>query len=191
MSATVSDYTACIQRLLTDIGYRYEPFPPYDANYWGPFHTWMLDTLGPTSSWSLKKLNELEHASGGLMERAYPYAGTQLKLLFAKLTAIVILIDDSIEDESVHADIVQFAHKLYLGEAQQNEMLALYHANMKELSEMYGNDTVLRGLALVPWINYIDACLMEKQIFTAEVRLSERSVDYPLKLELLARTSED
>ncbi|KAJ7881253.1 isoprenoid synthase domain-containing protein [Mycena leptocephala] len=160
MSATVSDYTACIQRLLTDIGYRYEPFPPYDANYWGPFHTWMLDTLGPTSSWSLKKLNELEHASGGIIERAYPYAGTQLKLLFAKLTAIAILIDDSIENES-------------------NEMLALYHANMKELSEMYGNDTVLRGLALVPWINYIDACLMEKQIFTAERELAKTKMASP------------
>lgn len=120
----------------------------------------------------MKQLTELEHAAGGIIERVYPYASVELKLLFAKLTAIAILIDDSIEDEAVHAEIVQFSHRLYLGEVQQNGMLALYHTSMKELSDMYGDDTVLRGLAIVPWINYIDACMMEKQIFTAEVRFT-------------------
>ncbi|KAJ7624323.1 terpenoid synthase [Mycena polygramma] len=165
----------CIQRLFTDIGYRFEPFPPYDTEYWGPFHDWMLYTLGPTSTWSVKQLTELEHSAGGIIERAYPYASIQLKLLFAKLTAIAILIDDSIEDESVHGEIVQFSHKLYLGEEQENRMLALYHQNITELSAVYEKDTVLRGLATVPWINYIDACLMEKQIFDAEVRFNSRA----------------
>jgi hypothetical protein len=167
--STSPEYVTCIQRLLTDIGYRYEPFPSYDADYWGPFHFWMLNTLGPTSSWTAKQLAELEHSAGGVIERSYPHASTQLKLLFAKLTAIAILIDDSIEDEVVHEQIVQFSQRLYRGEAQQNGMLALYHATIQELSEMYGNDSVLRGLAIVPWINYIDACLMEKQILSAEV----------------------
>ncbi|KAJ7245609.1 isoprenoid synthase domain-containing protein, partial [Mycena haematopus] len=165
---STSEYSTCIQRLFTEIGFRHEPFPQYDADYWGPFHDWMFNTLGPTSSWGPQKLAGLEHASGGIIERAYPYTSTQLKLLFAKLTAIAILIDDSIEDEAVHDHLVQFSAKLYRGEDQQNGLLALYLSNMKELSEIYGDDSVLRGLAVVPWINYIDACLMEKQIFTAE-----------------------
>lgn len=45
---TPSDFTTGIQRLLTDIGYRYESLPPHDTEYWGPFHAWMLYTLGPT-----------------------------------------------------------------------------------------------------------------------------------------------
>jgi hypothetical protein len=133
----------------------------------------MLNTLGPTSSWGPKKLGELEHAAGGVIERSYPYMSTPLKLLFAKLTAIAILIDDSIEDEDVHHHLVQFSARLFRGEVQQNALLALYHANIRELSEMYGDDSVLRGLATVPWINYIDACLMEKEIFSADRKRSE------------------
>ncbi|KAJ7748359.1 terpenoid synthase [Mycena metata] len=169
--STLSDYTDCIKRLLIDIGYRDEPFPAYDSNYWGLFHSWMLEELGPTSTWSLKQLSELEHAAGGIVERAYPCASLQLKLLYAKLTAIAILIDDSLEDEAVHAEILQFSHRLYLGHGQENGMLALYHENMKELSDAFADDAVLRGLAIVPWINYIDACLLEKVLFTTQVRL--------------------
>ncbi|KAJ7176336.1 isoprenoid synthase domain-containing protein [Mycena crocata] len=161
----------CLQRLLTEIGYRPEPFPPHDTSYWEPFHEWMVYTLGAASSWNAKQIAELEHTAGGVIDRSYPYMRTDLKLLFAKLTAIAILIDDSIEDEVVYSDILQFSHKVYLGEAQDNGLLALYHDNMKELSIVYGNDAVLRGLAIVPWINYIDACLMEKDIFTAEVSI--------------------
>ncbi|KAF8193219.1 hypothetical protein K438DRAFT_2132881 [Mycena galopus ATCC 62051] len=168
---STSEFSTCIQRLLSDIGYRHEPFPLYDADYWVPFHGWMLNTLGPTSSWGPRKLAELEHAAGGIIERAYPYMSTPLKLLFAKLTAIAILIDDSIEDADVHHHLVQFSARLFRGEVQQNALLALYHANIRELSEMYGDDSVLRGLATVPWINYIDACLMEKEIFSADTAL--------------------
>ncbi|KAJ7511372.1 isoprenoid synthase domain-containing protein [Mycena galericulata] len=168
MSTAFSDYATCVRDLLIGIGYRYEPFPPYNADYWGPFHIWILYTLGPTSSWNVKQLNELEHTAGGVAERAYPYATIQLKLLFAKLTAIALILDDSIEDETVYGEIIQFSHKLYFGEAQENGMLALYHENIKELSEVYGNDVVLRDLAVVPWITYIDACLIEKSIFTSE-----------------------
>ncbi|KAJ7618740.1 hypothetical protein FB45DRAFT_755883 [Roridomyces roridus] len=164
-----SDFSTIVQNLLLDIGYRYEPCPPYDPEYWGPFHHWMLHTLGPVSTWNIKQLTELEHSSGGIIERSYPYTSIPFKLLFAKLTAIAILIDDSLEDDRVNAEIVRFSHRIYLGEKQPDGMLELYHANMKELSDMYGDDTVLRGLALVPWINYIDACLIEKQIVVAMV----------------------
>ncbi|KAJ7726011.1 hypothetical protein DFH07DRAFT_1002067 [Mycena maculata] len=174
------EYITSLRRLLTEIGYRDEAAPPYDTAYWGPFHAWMFDTLGPTSSWGVKQLTELEHSSGTIIERAYPHASVQLKLLFAKLTAIAILIDDSIEDEAVYTEILQFSHKLYLGEVQQNGMLALYHDNLKELSEVYGADAVLRGLAIVPWINYIDACLMEKEIFTAERELAKNADMQPV-----------
>ncbi|KAJ7258984.1 isoprenoid synthase domain-containing protein [Mycena rebaudengoi] len=171
--STSNEFTVCIQRLFTEIGFRHQPFPPHDTNYWAALHAWMHDTLGPMSSWSLEQLGELEHSSGGIIERAYPYASTELKLPFAKLTAIAILIDDSIEDEFVHAQIVQFSQRLYRGEPQQNGLLALYQESITELSEIFGDDSVLRGLAVVPWINYIDACLMEKQIFTAERELSK------------------
>ncbi|KAF7336337.1 Terpenoid synthase [Mycena venus] len=129
--STSPEYVTCIQRLLTEIGYRHESFPPYDVDYWGPFHVWMLNTLGPTSSWTEKQLAELEHSAGGVIERSYPHASTQVKLLFAKLTAIAILIDDSIEDEVVYEQIVQFSQRLYRGEAQQTGMLALYHATIQ------------------------------------------------------------
>ncbi|KAJ7464848.1 isoprenoid synthase domain-containing protein [Mycena galericulata] len=179
MSTTLPEYATCIRGLLTDIGYRYKPFPPYDANYWGPFHIWILYTLGPISSWNVKQLTELEHTAGGVAERGYPYATTQLKLLYAKLTAIALILDDSIGDETVYGEIVQFSHKLYFGEAQENGMLALYHENMKELSEVYGNDVVLRDLAVVPWITYIDACLIERSIFTSQRKMASTG-DMPL-----------
>ncbi|KAJ6476899.1 isoprenoid synthase domain-containing protein [Mycena sanguinolenta] len=171
--STSFDYPACIRSLLTEIGYRYEPFPLYDAEYWNTFHTWMFDTLGPTSTWSAEQLTELEHSSAGIIERVYPYASTEMKLLWAKLSAIGILIDDSIEDQDVNADIAQFSHKIYLGEDQEHAMLALYHDTIKEMSHMYGNDSVLRGFAIVPWLNHTDACLMEKDIFEAERELAK------------------
>ncbi|KAF8147908.1 terpenoid synthase [Mycena galopus ATCC 62051] len=165
---STTNYATCIKHLLTDLGYRSQPLPPYDDNYWGPFHTWMFDGLGPTTSWSAKHLTELEHSAGSYVERAYPYASTDMKILYAKLTALCLYVDDSIEDEAVCAEIMQFSHKLYLGERQQNPMLALYHATLKELSDLHGNNTFLRDLAVLPWISHIDACLIEKQIFTAE-----------------------
>ncbi|KAJ7469356.1 hypothetical protein B0H11DRAFT_2044061, partial [Mycena galericulata] len=58
-------------------------------------------------------------------------------------------------------------------------MLALYHENLKELSEFYGNNAVLRGLAVVPWITYIDACLIEKSIFTSQRKMPSTG-DLPL-----------
>ncbi|KAJ7865027.1 terpenoid synthase [Mycena olivaceomarginata] len=139
----VFDYNTHIQRLLTDIGYRYEAIPTYDATYWSPFHTWMLYTLGPTSPCNVKQLTELEQVAGGIVEASISLCKRRHKACLAKLTALVVVIDDSIEDEA----------KLYLGEAQQNGLLGLYHESMKELSEIYGNDAVLRGCSRCPLDN--------------------------------------
>ncbi|KAJ7831629.1 hypothetical protein B0H13DRAFT_1547928, partial [Mycena leptocephala] len=79
-----------------DLEYRYAPPPSQDANYWNPFHQWILYTLGPTSSCSEKRLVEPEHAAGSISKRAYPYTSTELQLLFAKVTAL-----DSIQDEAL------------------------------------------------------------------------------------------
>ncbi|KAK7046474.1 terpenoid synthase [Favolaschia claudopus] len=167
------EFTQCVRRFLKDIGFCHEPFPPYDAQCWGPFHDWMLDVLGPGSSWNDKQLVELEHVGRGIIERSYPYASTEIKLLYAKLTAIVTLIDDSMEDEAMHQDIVQFSDRVYQGETQQNPVLALYHEDLKTLSKLHKQDSVLRGLAVVPWIDHIDACLMEKQLLILECKRSE------------------
>ncbi|KAJ7729390.1 isoprenoid synthase domain-containing protein [Mycena maculata] len=170
--STASNQAASLRRLFTDIGYSYKPLLQSDASYWEPFHAWMLDTLAPKCSWSPKQLVELEHSAGSLSERIYPYATMHIKHLFAKVTAIAIIIDDSIEDQVIYEDIVQFSHRVYLGVEQPNGLLALYHASIKELSDAYGNDAVVRGLAVVPWINFIDACLIEKDIFTQAVEAS-------------------
>ncbi|KAJ7912048.1 hypothetical protein B0H13DRAFT_2478591, partial [Mycena leptocephala] len=84
MSTPLSNYATCVKRLLIDLEYRYEPPPSHDANYWDLFH-------------HEKRLDELEHAAGSTSKRAYPYASTELQLLFAKVTALGLLIDDSIQ----------------------------------------------------------------------------------------------
>ncbi|KAK6992666.1 terpenoid synthase [Favolaschia claudopus] len=167
------EFTQCIRRFLKDIGFCHEPMPKYDPQYWGPFHHWMLQVLGPKSSWNDKQLAELEHEAGGIIERVYPCASMEHNLVYAKLTAIAILIDDSIEDETVNQDITRFSERLYRGEAQKNALLALYHENMKELSDTHGQDSVLRGLAIVPWMTHIDACLMERELLLVEVATNE------------------
>ncbi|KAJ7230695.1 isoprenoid synthase domain-containing protein [Mycena pura] len=168
MSAPLSHYAARVKRLLTDLEYRFEPPAPHDANYWDLLHQWTLYTLWPTSSCSEKRLAEMEHAAGHMGKRAYPYASTELQLLFAKITALAILIDDSMEDEATCAELAQFSHKLFLGEPQENRMLALYHATLKEMSYVYEGNDVLRDMAVVPWIAFIDGCLMEKQMFISQ-----------------------
>ncbi|KAJ6524188.1 isoprenoid synthase domain-containing protein [Mycena capillaripes] len=164
MSTPLSNYATCVQRLLVDLEYRSEPPPPHDANYCDLFHRWILYTLGPTSSCSEKRLAELEHAAGSISKRTYPYASTEIQLLFAKVTALGLLIDDSIQDEAVCTEIAQFSHKLFLGEPQDNRMLALFHATLKELSYVFEDNEVLRDMAVIPWIAFIDGCLMERHL---------------------------
>lgn len=177
MSTTVS-WSSSVRLLLHDIGYRYETLP-HDTNYWGSFHEWIISTLGPVCPWNFEQLTELEHAAGGVVDRGYPYASGQLKLVFAKLSAMVIVIDDSIDDPTLYDEIVQFSRKLYIGEPQDNGMLALFQVSLKELSNFYGNDAVLRDLTVLPWISFIDGCLMEKYMYATQVS------EYQLYTELL------
>ncbi|KAK7048895.1 terpenoid synthase [Favolaschia claudopus] len=178
------EFNHCILPLLKDIGYRHEPFPPHDALYWDTFHQWILEALGPTSSFDDKQLAELAQTSGTIIERSYPYTITEFKLLYAKLTAISILIDDSIEDETLYQHLVQFSTKIYRGQAQENALLALYVSALKELSQIHEKDAVLRNLAILPWINHVDACLIEKQLIILE---RERSKAEGAELSRLAR----
>ncbi|KAJ7262516.1 isoprenoid synthase domain-containing protein [Mycena rebaudengoi] len=166
MSTKASWYTS-LQLLLHDIGYRYETLP-HDANYLGLFHDWIISTLGPVCPWNSDKLADLEHAAGGIVDRGFPYACVPLKLLFAKLSAIIIVIDDSINDPTLYNAIVQFSQKLYMGEPQDNGMLVLFQANLRELSNFYGSDAVLRDVAVLPWISFINGCLMEKSMFPTQ-----------------------
>jgi hypothetical protein len=190
MSTPSSNYATCVKRLLIDLEYRYEPPPCHDANYWDVFHQWILHTLGPTSSCSANRLAELEHAAGSIRKRAYPYASTELQLLFAKVTALGLLIDDSIQDEAVCAEIAQFSHKLFLGKPQGNPMLALFHAILKELSSVYENDEVLRDMAVIPWIAFIDGCLVERQMLISQVGLDGSYFRSPLTSALPARNTQ-
>ncbi|KAK6971745.1 terpenoid synthase [Favolaschia claudopus] len=167
------EYTQCYRHFLKEIGFRYEPLASHNAQYWGAFHHWMLEILGPTFSWTNQQLAELEHIAGTIPERAFPYASMAIKLLYARLTAIAFIIDDSITDEVFNTHLVQFSDRLYRGEDQQHPLLALYHDTLKELSQIHGQDAVVRGLALVPWLNHADACLMEKQLFIMESKRSE------------------
>jgi len=159
MSNPLSNYATSVKRLLIDLEYRHEPPAPHDANYWDLFHQWILCTLRPTSSCSEKRLAEIEHAAGTFSKRVYPYASTELQLLFAKITALGILIDDSVQDEATCAEIAQFSHKLFLGEPQENRLLALFHATLKKLSYLFESNDVLRDMAVVPWIAFVDGCL--------------------------------
>ena len=61
-----------------------------------------------------------------------------------------------------------------MGEAESTPLLALYHETMRDFSVAYGDDAILRGMATVPWITYVDACLLEKRLLTMnrEVRIS-------------------
>ncbi|KAK6988662.1 terpenoid synthase [Favolaschia claudopus] len=162
------NYAECLQRYFDSIGYRYQPLPPPDPEYWERLHTWVIDVLGPTTSWSNKQLAALEHAAGIYIERGYGYASLDVRFLYARLTALCLFVDDSIENDTLFVDVAKFSHQMYRGQEQQHPALALYQATMQELSDIHGNNTVLRDLAVLPWIVHIDACMIEKQILTLE-----------------------
>ena len=176
---TSSDYVPRLQLLLREIGHRYTEPPPPNHKFLNSFHEWLHFTLGPVSgpSWKGKKLLVLEDSSTAVIERAYPYADTEMKFLMAKLTAMVIVMDDSLDDDEMYDQISQFAHRLYLGEAQPPGLLSLYHQSMKEMSQFHEGDAILRGLAVVPWISFADACLLEKRMLTVDHSLRASPLD--------------
>lgn len=103
-----------------------------------------------------------------------------MKTLLARLSALGLLIDDSLDDEAMCNDLAGFAHRLYMGESQPSGVLDLYEKYVKELSHAHEGDAVLRGLAVYPWISYMDGCLMEKRLmtFNSELRASPYDTGY-------------
>ncbi|KAF9067422.1 terpenoid synthase, partial [Rhodocollybia butyracea] len=143
-------------------------------------HEWMHNTLGPMTTWTTTQLDVLEDTSEAVIERSYPSASTEMKAIMAKLTALGIFLDDSIENDVMYEEIGSFAHNLYIGESQPPGILELYQECMQELSHLHDGDAVLRGLAVVPWINFVDACILEKRLLTidAELRASPYDMGY-------------
>jgi hypothetical protein len=175
-----ASYVVYLQQLLHEIGHRHRAPPSPDSEFLEGHHKWFLSRLGPCTALSRDKLDALEEASATLIERIYPYADTETKSIMGILTAIGLLMDDSIEDEEVYKEISLFGHRLYLGEPQPPGPLQLYHEALKELSRIHEGDAILRGLAVTPWIVFADACLLEKRLFTedAELRASPYDMGY-------------
>jgi hypothetical protein len=120
----------------------------------------MVSKMGPASTYSVEQLTELEHVAGTVVERMYAYASVDMKLIFAKLTALATGIDDSIQDEAAHSAMAQFSYKLYLGEAQPNPMLMLYtqaltSTSMAEYLIIPDGPTLLEGISELP-IDHLD-----------------------------------
>jgi len=172
-----ANYVSHLQVLLRQIAHRYDAPAPPNRDFLDAFHEWFHFTLGPTSGWSAKQLDVLEGVASGIVERPYPYADTEVKILMAKLTAIVIIIDDSLDNDEMYGQVARFAHRIYLGEPQPPGILTLYHESMMELSRLHEGDAVLRGLAVIPWINFADACLLEKRLLTEDPTMRASPLD--------------
>ena len=175
-------YVPRLELLLQEIGHRFATPPTPNREFLDRFREWIHNSLGPVSgpTWKGKKLLALEDQATAVMERAYPYADADMKFVMGRLTAMVIVIDDSLEDDQMYEQLSQFAHRLYLGEPQPAGLLTLYHEAMKDMSTMHDGDAVLRGLALVGWISFADAALLEKRLltFNQELRASPLDMGY-------------
>lgn len=95
-----------------------------------------------------------------------------MKLLLARLTAMVIFLDET------YNDIANFVHHLYLGETQPTGVLILYHQDVQELSKVHKGGAVFRGFAVRSWLTFIDVCMLEKRLLTInpELRASPRDM---------------
>ncbi|KAF9059690.1 terpenoid synthase [Rhodocollybia butyracea] len=185
------DYIPRLQLLLHELDYRYvaPPSPSPSMNFFLAHHEWIHDTVGPMTSWTTSQLDVLEDSSSALIERSYPSADTEMKVILAKLTALAIFLDDSVENDVMYEEIGNFAHHLHIGESQSSGILKLYHECIKELSHLHEGDAVLRGLAVMPWINFVDGCLLEKRLLTLDTEL--RASPYDMGYQHLAKQRRD
>lgn len=174
-----------LQLLLREIDHRYVAPQSPSMSFLRSFHDWIHNTLGPTTSWTTSKLSILEDTSSAIIERAYPFADTEMRSLMGKLTALAIVIDDSLDDglagEAMYEEIGNFAHYVYIGKSQTSGLLNLYHGCIKELSHALEGDAVLRGIAVTPWIQFVDACLLEKRLLTVDTKLRASPYDMGYK----------
>ncbi|KAF9067448.1 terpenoid synthase [Rhodocollybia butyracea] len=176
------DYVPRLQMLLREIDYRYLAPPSPSTAFFHSHHSWIHNTVGPMTSWTKSQLDALEVASSTFQERSYPSADIEIKTIMAKLTALFLFIDDSLENDAtgIYDELGSFAHNIYIGKSQPSGILELYHECIKEMSHLCEGDPVLRGLAVVPWINFVDACLLEKRLLTIapELRASPYDMGY-------------
>ncbi|KAF9063731.1 terpenoid synthase [Rhodocollybia butyracea] len=115
---------------LHELDYRYvaPPSPSPSMNFFLAHHEWIHDTVGPMTSWTTSQLD------------SYPSADTEMKVILAKLTALAIFLDDSVENDVMYEEIGNFAHHLHIGESQSSGILKLYHECIKELSHLHEGD---------------------------------------------------
>jgi hypothetical protein len=186
-----TNYVVHLRQLLHQIGHRYTAPPPPNLDFLDAFHEWFVTRLGPCTTWSRDRLDVLENVSGTLIERSYPYADTEVKMIIGTLTAVGIFMDDSIDDEEICDQIASFAHRLYLGEPQPPGPILLYHEAMKGLSSLHEGDAVLRGSAVTPWILFADACLLEKRLLTEDAGLRASPFDMGYERLLKSRRGTD
>lgn len=172
-----TDYVPRLQLLLHEINHRYVAPQSSSTEFLNSHHDWIHNTVGPLTSWTTKKLAGLEDSSFAVIDRSYPFGDTEMKVLLGKLTALAILIDDSLDNDALYDEIVSFAHRVYTNESHSSEILRLYHECIKELSHAHEGDAVLRGLAVTPWINFIDGCLLEKRLLTVDPKLRASPYD--------------
>lgn len=178
--AISTDYIPRLQLLLDEIDYRYvAPQPPSTTSV-DAHHDWIHNTLGPLTSWTMHKLNDLEDSSLTVVDRSYPLADTEMKTLLARFTATAIVIDDSHDNEAMYQDLADFTHRIYTGQSHSSGILNLFHELIKEPSHAHEGDAILRGLAVSPWITFVDACLLEKRLSTvnSELRASPYDMGY-------------
>ncbi|EPQ51652.1 terpenoid synthase [Gloeophyllum trabeum ATCC 11539] len=179
------DYKARINQFLHDIGYRYEPTPSADPEFLLLFHDWIITEVQPVSGLDEKRIAAIENWASSVPVWCYPYADLEPTMLMSKLTALALIIDDSLlNDNAVHKHIALFTHRLYMGEPQPaGTILPLYEECIRALSTFIGEDGVLRGMAVTPWITYMEAASLEKRIqaFDEEVRASPFDAGTPVE----------
>lgn len=176
------DHIPRLARFLDEINYRHTPPPCPCPKFLETHHHWTYHILGPRTSWTPAKLTRLEDLSSTFCTRPYPFADAEMKSVLARLTAIVLFLDDSVIEANACDDVEDFSRRVYMGEAQKPDtVLDLYHECIKELCEVYEGDAVLRGLAVTSWLSFPDACLLEKRLLTfdEEVRASVYDMGYP------------
>ncbi|EGO00743.1 hypothetical protein SERLA73DRAFT_71725 [Serpula lacrymans var. lacrymans S7.3] len=167
-SGLAASYFPRLQLFLGEIGYRHGAPPHPNLVFLQSFHEWFHSTLGPILGWNAEKLDNIECATASFGERAYPFTGTEMCLLIAKMTATAMAIDDLVDDDNFYAEMLRFTHRIYVGEAQPHALLTIHQELIKEMANAYTStsdgDAILTGIAAASWTGFIDGCLVEKRM---------------------------
>ncbi|EPQ51648.1 hypothetical protein GLOTRDRAFT_96364 [Gloeophyllum trabeum ATCC 11539] len=175
---TSIDHKVRVRQLLHQIGYRYDPPATPDPDFDNALHEWMVTKVQPALHWDQRKLAALEDQGSQVNIRAYPLGDRELLMIMSKLTVLAIAIDDSLEDEAMYEHMALFSHRMYVGQSQPSgTILPIYEECIREMSDYYEKDAVLRNIGVAPWIAYVDAALLEKRIVTVDEELRASPFD--------------